>query len=160
MLDRQTLDNLIAVAREAMSHAHVPVSSFPVGAALLTAKGNIYPGCNTESIIAGLGVCAERSAVDHAVVHGENHFKAILIVAEREKPIFPCGACRQYLYEFTLGHQEDLIVCTINSEDEAICYYLSELLPNGFGLPDKKNVQKQMNMSNMKEQPTAGRILD
>ncbi|MBW2062188.1 MAG: cytidine deaminase [Deltaproteobacteria bacterium] len=132
-MDQETLDDLIAVARQAMARAHVPVSSFPVGAAVLTANGKIYPGCNTESIIAGLGVCAERSAIDHAVVHGERHFKAILIVSTQAAPLLPCGACRQYLYEFSQNCHEDLMVYAVSREGEQVCYSLSELLPNSFG---------------------------
>ena len=93
MLDQTTLDKMIAAARQAMSRAHAPVSGFPVGAALLTASGEIFPGCNTESIIAGLGTCAERSAVDHAVIHGFKNFSAIMIVSTKSDPLYPCGAC-------------------------------------------------------------------
>jgi len=138
LLDPQILNDLSASARHAMDRAHVPVSSFPVGAAVLTAKGNIYPGCNTESIIAGLGVCAERSAIDHAVVHGERHFKAILIISNHHFPLLPCGACRQYLHEFAQIYDEDLMVYAVSPEGDHVCYSLSQLLPHSFGPKDKR----------------------
>jgi len=139
VLDKKTLDNMLAAARQAMDRAHVPMSSFPVGASILTASGNIFPGCNTESLIAGLGVCAERSAVDHAVVHGENHFKAILVVSNRPVPLLPCGACRQYLHEFTQMHDEDLLVYAMSPEGEQVCYSLSQLMPRSIDLRNNKS---------------------
>ena len=119
-----------------MTRAHVPVSGFPVGAAVLTASGKVYPGCNTESIIAGLGVCAERSAVDHAVIHGETDFRAVLVTSRRTRPIWPCGACRQYLYEFVQGHGRDLQVIVVGADGQLDQAPLSRLLPNGFGPAD------------------------
>lgn len=62
---------LIEAARRGMENAYTPVTRFSVGAALLTISGKLFEGCNTQSVISGLGVCAERSAIDHAVVFGE-----------------------------------------------------------------------------------------
>ena len=135
MLNESTLTDMIHVARGAMAHAHVPVSAFPVGAAVLTESGLIYAGCNTESIIAGLGVCAERSAVDHAVVHGERSFQAILVTSSRPEALFPCGACRQYLYEFAQVGGLDPMIYAMGSGGRLESARLSELLPRGFG-PD------------------------
>ncbi len=59
--------DLIQAAKRGMANAYCPVTGFPVGAAVLTAAGNIYQGCNVQSVISGMGVCAERSAIDHAV---------------------------------------------------------------------------------------------
>ncbi len=136
--DRATIKQMISSAREAMNHAHAPISSFPVGAALLTTDGNIYPGCNTESVIAGLGTCAERSAVDHAVIYGETSFSAILVASQRPEPLYPCGACRQYLYEFSQRTGRDIIVYALGANEHLESVKLSRLLPNGFGPLDKK----------------------
>ncbi len=64
---------LIETARRAMKNAYTPVTRFPVGASVLTASGKLFEGCNTQSVISGLGVCAERSAIDHAVVFGRTN---------------------------------------------------------------------------------------
>ena len=137
MLDRTTVDRLVQAARRAMANAHTPVSSFPVGAAVLTAGGEIYGGCNTESIIAGLGVCAERSAVDHAVIHGEKDFVAVAVVSRRTEPLFPCGACRQYLYEFAQASGRDPMVYALGADGALASSPLSRLVPEGFGPADK-----------------------
>ena len=137
MLDEKALTSLINCSREAMNKAHVPVSAFPVGAAILTEGGSIYPGCNTESIIAGLGICAERSAVDHAVIHGEKGFVAVMVVSSRVEPLYPCGACRQYLYEFAQLSGIDTEVYVLGRNGKMERAVLSQLLTHGFGPFDK-----------------------
>ena len=137
MIEDHVLQKLIDTALDALDRAHAPVSSFPVGAAVLTSAGNIYPGCNTESIIAGLGVCAERSAVDHAVIHGEKSFRAILVASTNSDPLFPCGACRQYLYEFAQTDGHDIVVYALGADGRLESEPLSRLLPKGFGPHDK-----------------------
>lgn len=105
-------ENLLAAAAKAVQRARVPVSRFPVGAALLTETESIYIGCNTESLITGLGICAERNAANHAVVHGETRFRAVAVVSERDQPLLPCGVCLQYLSEFARWHRGDMdIIC-------------------------------------------------
>lgn len=103
---------LLMDAAKAQQHARVIISGFRVGAALLTESGTIHVGCNTESLIPALGMCAERNAVNHAVVHGETRFRAVAVVAEHEDPLLPCGACLQYLSELARWHRGDMeIVC-------------------------------------------------
>ena len=43
-------ETLIELAKEAMTHAYVPYSGYQVGAALLTADGRVYQGCNLSLI--------------------------------------------------------------------------------------------------------------
>ena len=136
MLDQETINQLIETAENVMKNAHVPLSSFPVGAAVLTASGNIYAGCNTESIIPGLGVCAERSAVDHALIHGEKDFVAVLVTSRLKDRLYPCGACRQYLYEFSQQSGRDIQVLTLTDGKNASSVLLSRLMPSGFGPSD------------------------
>ena len=42
---------LLDTAIEASVHAYTPYSHFKVGAALLTADGRIYTGCNRECLL-------------------------------------------------------------------------------------------------------------
>ena len=86
-------------AEDVRQRAYAPYSEFFVGAALLTAAGNIFVGANVENASYGLSLCAERSAVATAVAAGEREFVAIAIVAPGNKPITPCGMCRQVLHE-------------------------------------------------------------
>jgi cytidine deaminase len=95
-------------------NAYDPVTNFGVGACILTTDGYFFEGCNVQSVISGLGTCAERSAVDHAVTHGKYKYKAISVVAE--KAIMPCGACLQYLNEFSQITNKDIVIISANSK--------------------------------------------
>ena len=96
---------LMQAAMDARKNAHCPYSGFAVGAALLTADGSLYTGCNVENASYSLGCCAERTAIFKAVSDGQREFSAIAIcgapVGESpEAPCIPCGACLQVMAEF------------------------------------------------------------
>lgn len=109
-----------------MKNAYAPYSKFHVGSAILSSSGKIYTGCNIENASYGLTVCAERVALFKALSEGERHFKAIAIVAGKN-PAYPCGACRQVLYEFA----PDTVIIVLE-EGKVKSYTLNELLPRGF----------------------------
>lgn len=92
--------NLIDLAREASQRAYVPYSNFPVGAALKTASGLVFQGCNIENASFGLTNCAERTAIFTAVSQGHRDLEEIAIYGQTQDPISPCGACRQVMVEF------------------------------------------------------------
>ena len=120
---------LIKKAQEARKKAYAPYSKFKVGAALLTKSGKVYTGANVENSAYGLTVCAERSAVFQAVNNGDKDFVKIVVAADKNPPITPCGACRQVLSEFT----RDLEVVCVNTKGRIDRYSLKELLPEAFG---------------------------
>ncbi|GAA54406.1 cytidine deaminase [Clonorchis sinensis] len=91
---------LVAAAFEAQANAYCPISHFPVGAAVLTTKGEIYAGCNVENAALPCGWCAEVSAVAAAVSNGHRRFIAYAVTADTEETISPCGRCRQVMAEF------------------------------------------------------------
>lgn len=124
---------LVKAAYEAQKMAYAPYSHWVVGAALLTAEGKIYKGCNIESATFSPTVCAERTALFKAVSEGERHFAAIAIVGNAEGTAMgkadvcpPCGVCRQVMTEFCGGDFE--IVLAKNYDDYAV-YTLAELMP-------------------------------
>jgi len=88
---------LIRQAQSARERASVPYSRYPVGAAVLTGSGKVYPGCNIESNAFPTTICAERVAIFSAKASGERSFKAQAIVSKESAP--PSGACRQVIYE-------------------------------------------------------------
>jgi len=96
---------LLDAALKGMTNARI-LWGFRVGAAVLGDDNGIYEGCNVESEVAGLGVCAERNAIDHAVVHGSTKIRAVGVVADHPsiESLTPCGACRQYIKEFADGN--------------------------------------------------------
>lgn len=126
------LERLIDEARAVSERAYAPYSGFHVGAALLAEDGSVHVGCNVENASYGLTLCAERAAVASAMARGVRRFRAVAIVTNEDRPVGPCGACRQVLAEFA----SDLIVV---SEAGGLRkqWTLGELLPSPFeGLPD------------------------
>lgn len=95
-----SLTALVEHARRAAETAYCPYSHFSVGAALLSADGRIFSGCNVENASYGLTVCAERIALFKAVSAGVREFEAIAIAGGMASPVLPCGACLQVLIEF------------------------------------------------------------
>ena len=121
-------DALLAAARAARENSYAPHSRFRVGAAVRSASGRIFGGCNIESASYGLGACAERVAVLKAVSEGERVLDAIAVVTDAETPTPPCGACRQILWEFC-GDVE-VILATMKGDVEV--HRLSSLFPRPF----------------------------
>lgn len=128
MTDRE----LYLKAKEISKNAYAPFSKFHVGTALLTKKGNVYLGVNVENSTYGATICAERNAVLAAITAGEREFDTIAIVANDSK-VYPCGICRQFLFEFG----EEIRVVLGENEDKIEVYKISELLPNGFRLEER-----------------------
>ena len=123
---------LIELAKKAMQNAYAPYSKFKVGAAVLTKNGKVYTGCNVENSSYGLTMCAERVAVFKAVSEGEREFYKIAIVSSAGKKTFPCGACRQVLYEFS-----DNMEIILEEDGEIYKTSLKDLFPEGFRLKEE-----------------------
>lgn len=123
---------LIELAQKAMKNAYAPYSGFRVGAAILTKSGKVYTGCNVENSSYGLTVCAERVAVFKAVSEGEKEFVKIAIVSSARKKTFPCGACRQVLYEFA-----DELEIILEENGKIYKTTLKEIFPEGFRFKNK-----------------------
>ena len=122
---------LYQAARDAMKNAYVPYSGYRVGAALLSRDGRLFTGCNIENAAYGNTLCAERTALVKAVSEGVREFTKIAIAASGSAP-FPCGACRQSLYEFAPG-LEVLVTWDAGGEVQERKTTLAALLPEGFG---------------------------
>ena len=121
-------DALIEAAWKAREMAYAPYSGFQVGAAVQTASGSIYGGCNIENVSYGLTNCAERTAMFQAVANGERQLQRIVVCADTPEPVSPCGACRQVMQE--LGPQMEVLL--INREGRQIRTTVAELLPYSF----------------------------
>jgi cytidine deaminase len=124
MTDRE----LMSAAREASLHAYAPYSHFAVGAALECTDGSVYTGCNVENAALGSTICAERTACVKAVSEGKRSFRRLAIYADSENWCTPCGACRQFLAEFS----PEMEVLCARAGARYVSYRLSELLPHVF----------------------------
>ena len=128
MTDRELVD----LAFTMLERSYVPYSHFPVGAALECADGTVFTGCNIENAAYGPTICAERTALVKAVSEGHRDFKRIAIVGRSAGYCWPCGTCRQMLYEFA----PDLEVLVARGDGDFVKTTLRELLPSGFGPKD------------------------
>lgn len=124
-------ERLIQAARTAMKNAYAPYSRFRVGAALLTAKDELFSGCNVENASYGVTNCAERTAIFAAIAQSgpKLNIRAIAVVNDQNVPCSPCGACRQVIYEF--GPNATIFFKSTHGWKQAL---ITELLPEGFRL--------------------------
>ena len=134
-MEEKDIKKLIKKALEMRSFSYTPYSHYNVGAALLTADGRIYTGCNIENASFTPTNCAERTAFFKAVSEGVKDFKAIAIVggakgAEVLDDCSPCGVCRQVMSEFM--DKNGIVLVEVNKEIKR--YSLDELLPLAFTL--------------------------
>lgn len=121
---------LMNKAKEASKTSYSPFSRFAVGAAVLASSGKIYQGCNVENSSFGLTICAERCAIFKAISEGEKEILAVAIYSPNADSCYPCGACRQVMYEFQPDNTEiDVITENLgNLEINKLSYFL----PCGF----------------------------
>jgi cytidine deaminase len=126
-------NELIVEAKKAREKAYVPYSKFKVGAALLTADGKVYHGCNIENAAYSMCNCAERTALFSAYAHDDKKFVKLAVVADTDGPVAPCGACRQVISELC---EKDMTVVLTNLNGDIKELTVQELLPGAFSPED------------------------
>jgi cytidine deaminase len=124
------LAELVGAARAAQASAYAPYSRFKVGAALRTASGAVYSGCNVENAAYPQGTCAEAGAIAAMALAGERRIKEIVVVGDGGALCTPCGGCRQRIREF--GDSATAIHIA-GPEGVRASFTLAELLPESFG---------------------------
>ena len=123
--------NLIKAATDVREKAYAPYSKFHVGAAIRTASGAIYVGCNVENAAYPEGTCAEAGAIAAMCAAGEYEISEVAVIAGGDRPVPPCGGCRQKLSEFASG---DVAVTMVAAEGGQDVMTVSALLPGAFSL--------------------------
>lgn len=131
LLSNASLDRLIEQAREGMSHSYAPYSGFHVGAAVQTADGRIFTGCNIENASYGGTVCAERTAIFKAVSEGCRELTDIVIVCSGDRFPYPCGMCLQVMAEFMPEGRVHVV-----KGEEVLTFTVLELLPQAFHMDE------------------------
>ena len=125
-----TDSSLVEAARAVLDSAYVPYSEYRVGAALRTADGSVYTGCNIENANYSNSLHAEEVAIAEAVKNGHDRFDRIAVTSGVRDGVTPCGMCRQTLAEFC----DDDFVVICDEGDGTAEYTLGELLPNTISL--------------------------
>ena len=117
-------------AKAAQQRAYAPYSKFRVGAAV-RASGQVFEGANVENASYSLCICAERTAMSTAVVAGAHDLEEVAVCTDSSPPSSPCGACRQFLFEFARDPKA-VTVTAVNNKGERRSWTLAELLLDGF----------------------------
>lgn len=132
-----TDEQLLRAARWALSESYTPYSEYGVGAALLTADGHLFTGCNIEVANYSNSLHAEEVAVGGAAAAGHRAFDRIAVASRAGDGILPCGMCRQTLAEFC--DDDFRVVCEAregSDETGPAVYRLGDLLPDAIGAAD------------------------
>jgi cytidine deaminase len=122
---------LRAAATDAMRHAYVPYSHFPVGVAGLVDDGRVVAGCNVENAAYGVALCAECGMVSQLHLTGGGRLVAVACVDGHGNPLMACGRCRQLLWE---NGGPDCLVDTPSGIRP-----MTDVLPDAFGVDDLRD---------------------
>ena len=129
---------IVDKAKEATSRAYAPYSKFQVGAAALLANGEIITGNNQENVAFPSGLCAERTTLFYA--HSQYPDEAVLALAIAayaegdflDRPISPCGACRQVMLETEMRFHQPVKIILYGKKEILIAESVKDLLPLAF----------------------------
>jgi cytidine deaminase len=124
------VEELFEMAKAVQANAHAPYSRFLVGAAIRTASGRVFAGCNVENAAYPQGSCAEAGAISAMVAGGENKIVAVLTICDGEAISTCCGGCRQRLREFASGNTP---IYAAGPDGIRATFTLDDLLPHSFG---------------------------
>lgn len=137
--DLNAEDNeLLEKAKKITNNAYAPYSNFKVGAAVLLENGEIITGSNQENAAYPSGLCAERVALFWAnSQYPDVAVKSIAIIAQKnnkfiEKPVAPCGACRQVILETENRFKKDIKIILASSDKISVFENAHSLLPINF----------------------------
>ena len=118
-------EKLFLLAKDHLADAYSPYSHFHVASALVTDAGEIFTGVNIENSSFGLTNCAERTA--------------IFSCGNTDRPISPCGACRQVMSEFMAPETEVILT---DSQGDYERFTVEQLIPYHF---TEKDIQDGAN---------------
>lgn len=129
---------LIAYAIEALDNSYAKYSNFNVGAAIRLSDGKIIKGANQENASFPAGLCAERTAIFAAQAHYPDLSITALAVAARNssgilnKPITPCGICRQVIQEIESRYHNPVRILLYGKDGVYAVDGIDKLLPLSF----------------------------
>lgn len=124
---------LIESALSVLDRSYSIYSKYKVAAAVEMDDGSVYNGVNIENASYGLTICAEQSAIANAISNGDSRKINKIAIFNPDSYPFPCGACRQFICEFTKDAE---IIVARNTKDYKV-YNIKDLLPASFSLDDK-----------------------
>jgi len=130
------VQNLMDTAIEARNNAYAPYSKFNVGAAILLDNDEVVIGSNQENACFPSGLCAERTAIYYAGARFPSaKVQRMVITASSQnqvtdKPIPPCGACRQAIAEYEIRQEQPIEIYFMGAKGKVVkSSTLANLLP-------------------------------
>lgn len=124
---------ILQIAKQASNNAYSPYSNFQVGAYAVFESGRGYSGCNVENSSYGLSLCAERNALSSAIADGEkSRLIKIAIFSPKSHLCFPCGACRQWIFELGKGYNTEVILEDENEKTKT--FYINDIFQFPFNI--------------------------
>ena len=127
---------LLLRAKEAAKDAYAPYSNFKVGSAVLMENGVVIIGNNQENAAFPVTMCGERNAIFSAAAqYPDVAIKAVSITiisakGDVDRPVPPCGSCRQVIYENECRHHCDIrIILQGDSGDIYLIDSVKDILP-------------------------------
>jgi cytidine deaminase len=124
---------LKALAKDVAKNGYASQSGFKVGSAILGKDGNVYTGCNVESLSLIFTICAERNAISTAISKAGNlEIDTVVIYTPTSHPTPPCGACRQLIFEFGKNAR----IYSFCENGKSLDTNIAALLPEAFDLKD------------------------
>ncbi|CAM3099879.1 cytidine deaminase [Streptobacillus ratti] len=130
----QEIRKYIEKANNLLEKSYSPYSKYKVAAVMVDSDGTLHEGVNVENASYGLTICAERNAIASAVTKGMKKIDLIVITGDVEKPISPCGMCRQFIREF--AKKDTLIVLGSLRSNDYILWTVEDMIPYSFGPED------------------------
>lgn len=121
---------MLQAAKGAFDRAYAPYSRFHVGAVVVDEHGQLHVGCNVENAAYPQGVCAEAGAISAMALAGGRRIRKVMVYAQADSVVTPCGGCRQKLREFADDHTPVLMV---DPTGLRLRLQFSDLLPHSFG---------------------------
>ncbi len=128
------MEKLQNLAQNAKINSYSPYSKFRVGATLKLKDGTYICGSNIENASFGATNCAERSALftAYSIGYRKDDIVAIAIASDNDKPISPCGICRQVICELVNANCQIYLV----GQEETKILFVQDLLPMQFNADD------------------------
>ena len=123
-------------ASSARLNAYAPYSHYKVGAAIYADNSKIYTSCNVENLSFPCGTCAEAGAIAAMVADSAKTIRAILVIADSQELVYPCGACLQRIAEFAT---DETIIYLADTKEIKKTYTLKNLLPHNFTAKELSN---------------------
>ena len=130
-VDKAEIQRLVEEAEKILPNSYAPYSGIHVASAVLSENNRVYLGVNVENASYGLTICAERSAISAMISNGDKKPEVVVVVTDMDKPIPPCGACRQVIAEF--NPEATIVLYSVRSR-ELLITKLDKLFPNPFTL--------------------------